>query len=83
MTPEYLNECFTWDYEGNLTWKERPRSHFKTDGSYKGFLTNYANKQAGGVWTLVEVIIKHQSVEKLIESYICYIIILQFLMGYR
>lgn len=47
MTPEYLNECFTWDYEGNLNWKERPRSHFKSDGDHKSFNTRFANKPAG------------------------------------
>lgn len=49
MTPEYLNECFVWDYDGNLTWKERPRSHFTSDGGYKTFNTKWANKPAGSV----------------------------------
>ena len=49
MNLEYLNECFKWDYDGNLTWKERPRSHFTTDGGYKRFITRFANKQAGGI----------------------------------
>lgn len=49
MTPEYLNECFTWDYDGNLTWKERPRSHFASDGKHKEFITKYANKPAGSI----------------------------------
>ena len=47
MTPEYLNECFTWDYDGNLTWKERPRSHFASDSHHKKFITRFANKPAG------------------------------------
>lgn len=49
MNVDYLNECFKWDYDGNLTWKERPRSHFKSDGSYKMFITRFANKPAGGI----------------------------------
>lgn len=44
---DYLNECFTWDYDGNLTWKERPRSHFTSDGDYKRFFTRFVNKPAG------------------------------------
>ena len=49
MNLDYLNECFKWDYDGNLTWKERPRSHFASDGYHKGFITKYANKPAGGI----------------------------------
>ena len=47
MNLDYLNECFTWDYDGNLTWKERPRSHFTSDSQHKRFITRYANKPAG------------------------------------
>ncbi len=49
MNVDYLNECFTWDYDGNLTWKERPRSHFKTDGDHKRVNTRLANKRAGSL----------------------------------
>jgi hypothetical protein len=48
---EYLRECFHYDPEtGELTWKERPLSHFehstKADG---GFNKKYAGKIAGSV----------------------------------
>ncbi|WP_251847234.1 HNH endonuclease signature motif containing protein [Enterobacter hormaechei] len=48
---EYLRECFQYDPEtGELTWKERPLSHFehstKADG---GFNKKYAGKIAGSV----------------------------------
>lgn len=47
MTPEYLNECFVWNYTGKLIWKERPVSHFKSDAHCNGFNTRFANKPAG------------------------------------
>lgn len=48
---EFLRECFKYDPEtGELTWKERPLSHFehstKADG---GFNKKYAGKIAGSV----------------------------------
>ena len=36
LTKEFLEECFVADFEtGTLTWKARPRSHFRTDVSWK------------------------------------------------
>lgn len=49
MNLDYLNECFSWDYDGNLSWKERPRHHFKSDGRHKWFLSRFANKPAGSI----------------------------------
>jgi len=47
LTLEYLHECFTYDKEnGELYWKERPRSHFSSD---RGMKT--ANSSCG--WKIV------------------------------
>lgn len=43
-----LLECFSYDqYTGQLTWRERPREHFATDGAHKRFNDRYAFKRAG------------------------------------
>ena len=45
---EYLRECFDYNSEtGDLVWKERPREHFKTEPSWRGFNARYAEKGAG------------------------------------
>jgi hypothetical protein len=47
---EYLHQCFSYDpATGELTWKRRPRSHFRTDGEHKRWNGRYANKPAGRV----------------------------------
>lgn len=44
----YLNECFTYDpLSGVLTWKNRPRSHFKSNLSFGMWNAHYAGKRAG------------------------------------
>lgn len=46
----YLNSCLAYDLEtGALTWKARPREHFKTDHAHTRFLTRYAGKPAGSL----------------------------------
>lgn len=45
---EFLRECFEYDPEtGILTWKERPLSHFPSEGQWKTWNTQYAGKHAG------------------------------------
>jgi hypothetical protein len=45
---EYLKECFEYDAEtGTLTWKQRPRHHFKSDVSMNIFNSTKQNKVAG------------------------------------
>ena len=40
---EYLRECFRYDAEtGRITWKRRPRSHFKGDKNWQKFTTRLA-----------------------------------------
>ncbi|EKF16891.1 HNH endonuclease, partial [Nitratireductor pacificus pht-3B] len=47
-TVETLRELLVYDPEtGILTWKVRPRRHFKTDGAWKGWNARYAGKLAG------------------------------------
>lgn len=44
----YLNSCLAYDLEtGALTWKARPREHFKNDQVHLAFLTKYTGKPAG------------------------------------
>lgn len=46
----YLRECFEYDaITGQLTWRERPRSHFNCDGSHKSWNGKWAGKTAGSV----------------------------------
>lgn len=50
LTKEFLEECFEADFEkGVISWKNRPRSHFPTDRSYKSWNTSYATTIAGSV----------------------------------
>ena len=45
---EYLEECFACDFNaGILTWKARPREHFKTVGAWKTWNAKFACKAAG------------------------------------
>lgn len=47
---DYLKECFAYDSEsGQLWWKERPRSHFSTEGAWKKTNVERAGKPAGYV----------------------------------
>jgi hypothetical protein len=48
LTLKYLYECFTYDKEnGELYWKERPRSHFKTVPSMRNINKKCARRLAG------------------------------------
>lgn len=45
---EYLKECFDYDKEsGALTWRIRPRSHFKNEGAFKMWNKRYSGANAG------------------------------------
>lgn len=47
---EYLKECFDIDPQSPsfLRWKkDRPRSHFKSDGDFKSWTLSFAGKNAG------------------------------------
>lgn len=45
---EYLSECFTYSpLTGDLFWKVRPRSHFKSQRGWLVFNSNYAGTVAG------------------------------------
>lgn len=46
MDKEYLNECFAL-VDGVLFWKERPRSHFKTERGFNTFNAQKAGRVAG------------------------------------
>lgn len=47
---EYLNECFTPDFElGILTWNVRPLSHFVDERSMKIWNTRFSKTQAGSI----------------------------------
>ncbi len=47
---EYLRACFTYDAEtGVLTWRERPREHFKTERTHRLRNARFAGETAGGV----------------------------------
>lgn len=47
-TQKYLTECFEYDSETNqLTWKNRPLSHFKNEATMTLFIHNHAGKVAG------------------------------------
>ena len=48
LTAEYARECFDYTPEtGKVTWRRRPREHFKTDGAYKSWITRFAGKSVG------------------------------------
>ena len=45
---EYLDTILEYDSEsGSFTWRERPRSAFKTNAAYVAFLSKFAGKRAG------------------------------------
>jgi hypothetical protein len=47
---EYLKQALRYNKKtGILTWKKRPREHFKTDSSWKCFASQFAGKQAGNI----------------------------------
>ena len=46
----YLAECFDYDpATGVLTWRARPREHFRTEGGYKSWTARFRGKAAGSV----------------------------------
>ena len=50
LTFSYVNECLSYNPEtGDLTWKHRPKEHFKTDALCKIFISKCAGKVAGWV----------------------------------
>ncbi|HNC23501.1 MAG TPA: HNH endonuclease signature motif containing protein [Opitutaceae bacterium] len=50
MDYAYLRECFEYDPEtGMLTWRDRPRSHFRAPNAYATFRNNFADKPAGSL----------------------------------
>lgn len=50
MDYAYLRECFEYDPEtGVLTWKDRPRAHFRAPNAYATFQKNCAGKAAGNL----------------------------------
>lgn len=47
---EYLRECFSYSPEtGVLTWRERPREHFKNDGAWRYCNNRLAGSPAGSI----------------------------------
>ena len=47
---EYLRECFSYSPEtGVLTWRERPREHFKNDGAWRYCNNRLAGSSAGSI----------------------------------
>ena len=49
-TYEYVSQCLSYDPEtGVLTWKERPREMFATEGAFKTWHIRHVNKQAGSL----------------------------------
>ncbi len=48
-TKEYLEECFQLLDDGTLLWKERPRSHFKSDHAWVATNTQRGGKEAGRI----------------------------------
>src|SRR6478736_3606728 len=46
----YLRECLDYDPEtGVLTWKPRPREHFRDDHDWHIWLSRFPGKPAGGI----------------------------------
>jgi hypothetical protein len=47
---EYLHQCFDADFEtGTLTWRTRPREHFKIERAWKAWNATWAGKPAGSI----------------------------------
>lgn len=50
ITPEYLHECFDVDADrGVLTWRQRPRNHFKTENKWVLFNKRHFGNKVGWV----------------------------------
>lgn len=48
LDPNYLRECFSYDVQtGALTWRVRPREHFKGGAGWHNFNNQFANRPAG------------------------------------
>ena len=48
LDPEYLRQCFDYDtVTGVLTWRVRPREHFKGGAGWHNFNNQFANQPAG------------------------------------
>ena len=48
LDPEYLRQCFSYDAQsGVLTWRVRPREHFKGGAGWHNFNNQFANRPAG------------------------------------
>lgn len=48
LSPNYLRECFDYDAAtGALTWRIRPREHFKGGAGWHNFNNQFANRPAG------------------------------------
>jgi hypothetical protein len=50
LTAEYARECFDYDPEtGKVTWRRRPREHFKTKRSYSTWNSRFAGQEVNSV----------------------------------
>lgn len=48
LSLEFLNQCFLLNEDtGSLTWKKRPREHFKNDRAFETCNARYAGKETG------------------------------------
>lgn len=48
MNTAYLHECFCYDeITGELTWRVRPREHFRGGAGWHNFNNQFANRKAG------------------------------------
>lgn len=48
LTTEYVRECLDYNPEtGAFTWRERPRSHFKSDSAWRGWNLSFPGRHAG------------------------------------
>ncbi len=47
LTKEYVRDCFDYDSKtGKLTWRFRPREHFRTNKGFKIFNSSFSGKEA-------------------------------------
>lgn len=52
MNIEFFVECLSYDPDtGIITWRERPKSHFKTMRSWASFNAKLAGSEAGNLIT--------------------------------
>ena len=50
LTAEYARECFDYDPEtGKVTWRRRPREHFKTDDACKLWNARFSGQEVCGL----------------------------------